>query len=69
MGSDFKRGLGPLAPGAHLAPYADCANCPFKLRHPTCGLLCVDFVRDKLSDLLAEAVPYHSEKAQLSNVS
>jgi 4-aminobutyrate aminotransferase-like enzyme len=48
MGSDFKRGLGPLAPGAHLAPYADCANCPFKLEHPSCGLLCVDFVRDKL---------------------
>jgi 4-aminobutyrate aminotransferase-like enzyme len=48
MGSDFKRGLGPVAPGAHLAPYADCANCPFKLEHPSCGLLCVDFVRDKL---------------------
>jgi 4-aminobutyrate aminotransferase-like enzyme len=48
MGSDFKRGLGPLAPGAHLAPYADCSNCPFKLRHPTCGLLCVEFTRDKL---------------------
>jgi 4-aminobutyrate aminotransferase-like enzyme len=48
MGSEFKRGLGPLGPGAHLAPYADCANCPFKLRHPSCGLLCVDFARDKL---------------------
>jgi 4-aminobutyrate aminotransferase-like enzyme len=48
MGSDFKRGLGPLAPGAHLAPYADCANCPFKLTHPSCGLLCVEFVKDKL---------------------
>jgi len=48
MGSDFKRGLGPLAPGAHLAPYADCANCPFKLSHPSCGLLCVEFARDKL---------------------
>ncbi len=48
MGSDFKRGLGPLAPGAHLAPYADCANCPFKLEHPSCGLLCVEFTRDKL---------------------
>ena len=38
----------PLAPGAYLAPYADCAHCPFKLRHPECGLLCVEFVKDKL---------------------
>jgi 4-aminobutyrate aminotransferase-like enzyme len=48
MGSDFKTGLGPLAPGAALTPYADCARCPFKLKHPSCGLLCVDFARDKL---------------------
>jgi len=48
MGSDFKHGLGPLAPGAHLTPYADCARCPFKLQHPTCGLLCVEFAREKL---------------------
>jgi 4-aminobutyrate aminotransferase/(S)-3-amino-2-methylpropionate transaminase len=48
MGSDFKHGLGPLAPGAYLAPYADCARCPFKLEYPSCGLLCVDFAREKL---------------------
>jgi 4-aminobutyrate aminotransferase-like enzyme len=48
MGSDFKHGLGPLPPGAHLTPYADCARCPFKLQHPSCGLLCVEFARDKL---------------------
>jgi len=48
MGSEFKRGLGPLAPGAYLTPYADCARCPFKLTHPSCGLLCVEFARDKL---------------------
>ncbi len=48
MGSDFKHGLGPLAPGALLSPYADCARCPFKLQHPSCGLLCVEFARDKL---------------------
>ncbi len=48
MGSDFKQGLGPMAPGAHLTPYADCARCPFKLQHPSCGLLCVDFAREKL---------------------
>jgi len=48
MGSDFKHGLGPMVPGAHLTPYADCARCPFKLQHPSCGLLCVEFARDKL---------------------
>jgi 4-aminobutyrate aminotransferase-like enzyme len=48
MGSEFKQGLGPLAPGAHLTPFADCARCPFKLKHPSCGLLCVEFARDKL---------------------
>ena len=48
MGSDFKHGLGPMAPGAHLTPYADCARCPFKLQHPSCGLLCVEFAREKL---------------------
>jgi 4-aminobutyrate aminotransferase-like enzyme len=48
MGSDFKQGLGPLAPGSYLTPYADCARCPFKVEYPSCGLLCVDFARDKL---------------------
>jgi 4-aminobutyrate aminotransferase-like enzyme len=48
MGSDFKHGLGPLAPGAYLTPYADCSRCPFKLEHPSCGLACVDFAREKL---------------------
>ena len=45
MGSEFKHGLGPLPPGSHLAPYADCYRCPFKLTHPSCGLACVDFLR------------------------
>jgi 4-aminobutyrate aminotransferase-like enzyme len=48
MGSEFKHGLGPLAPGAFLTPYADCARCPFKLAHPSCGLLCVELAREKL---------------------
>jgi 4-aminobutyrate aminotransferase/(S)-3-amino-2-methylpropionate transaminase len=48
MGSEFKHGLGPLGPGAFLTPYADCTRCPFRLSHPGCGLLCVEFIRDKL---------------------
>jgi 4-aminobutyrate aminotransferase / (S)-3-amino-2-methylpropionate transaminase / 5-aminovalerate transaminase len=49
MGSSFKRGLGPLAPASYLTPYADCARCPFRTTHPKCGLLCVEFLRDKLN--------------------
>ncbi len=48
MGSSFKKGLGPLAPAAYLSPYADCGRCPFKTTYPKCGLLCVEFLRDKL---------------------
>ncbi len=28
MGSTFKHGLGPMATGSHLLPYADCYRCP-----------------------------------------
>jgi 4-aminobutyrate aminotransferase-like enzyme len=45
LGSDFKKGLGPPAPGQHLTPYGDCARCPFQLQPDTCGLRCVDFLR------------------------
>ena len=48
MGSDFKQGFGPLAPGAHLVPYANCYRCPFKLKNPDCGLACVEFARKQL---------------------
>jgi 4-aminobutyrate aminotransferase / (S)-3-amino-2-methylpropionate transaminase / 5-aminovalerate transaminase len=48
MGSSFKHGLGPLAPGAILTPYADCDFCPFKATWPACSLLCVEFAREKL---------------------
>jgi 4-aminobutyrate aminotransferase-like enzyme len=48
MGSEFKHHLGPLSPGAHLTPYADCTRCPFKVTYPSCGLLCVEFAKEKL---------------------
>ncbi len=48
MGSSFKNGLGPFAPGCHLLPYADCYRCPFQLTHPSCGLACVDQGRRQL---------------------
>jgi len=48
MGSDFKDKLGPMVPGSHIVPYANCYRCPFKLEYPSCGMACVDFVRQNL---------------------
>jgi len=48
IGDPFKRGWGPLAPGSHLVPYADCYRCPLKTTYPGCGLACVDVARQQL---------------------
>ena len=45
MGSTFKDKLGPMVPGSHQVPYADCYRCPLQLAYPTCGLACADFAR------------------------
>ena len=42
MGSDFKHQVGPLLPGNHLVPYANCYRCPLKLSPETCGIACVE---------------------------
>ncbi len=56
MGSTFKHGLGPMVPGSHLVPYADCFRCPLKLKADTCGLACVDVARQQLRASTAGAV-------------
>ncbi|MGZ3699784.1 MAG: aspartate aminotransferase family protein, partial [Bdellovibrionota bacterium] len=48
MGTDFKNKLGPMVPGAHIAPYANCYRCPLKLEFPSCGLACVELARKQL---------------------
>ncbi len=48
MGSDFKNGLGPFAPGAHLAPYAYCYRCPLALEYPSCGIACAEMARKQI---------------------
>ena len=45
MGSTFKHGLGPMVPGSHLVPYADCYRCPIGSSYPVCGLGCVELAR------------------------
>jgi 4-aminobutyrate aminotransferase/(S)-3-amino-2-methylpropionate transaminase len=45
MGSTFKHKLGPMVPGSHLVPYADCYRCPLRTEYPGCGLACADLAR------------------------
>ncbi len=47
---DWKHETGPLPDGYHLAPYADCTRCPWKLRHPDCGLACVEHLRRQIRE-------------------
>jgi 4-aminobutyrate aminotransferase/(S)-3-amino-2-methylpropionate transaminase len=48
MGSTYKEGLGPMVPGNHLVPYADCYRCPIQSTYPSCGLGCVEVGRKHL---------------------
>jgi len=45
MGSTFKHGLGPMVPGSHQVPYADCYRCPLRVEYPSCGLACAELAR------------------------
>jgi 4-aminobutyrate aminotransferase-like enzyme len=56
IGDESKKGYGPLPGGRYQVPYADCYRCPFKLSHPSCGLLCVDFARDQIKNSSAGEV-------------
>jgi 4-aminobutyrate aminotransferase-like enzyme len=47
---DWKHETGPLPDGYHRAPYADCTRCPWKLRHPECGLACVEHLRRQIEE-------------------
>lgn len=55
-GSSLKHALGPMVPGSHLLPYADCYRCPIGLSHPSCGLACVEVGRKQLRSTSAGAV-------------
>ncbi|MGH7871067.1 MAG: aspartate aminotransferase family protein [Candidatus Binatia bacterium] len=51
MGSDFKTAFGPLVPGSHIAPYADCYRCPLKLKYNSCGLACIEKTREQINKI------------------
>jgi 4-aminobutyrate aminotransferase-like enzyme len=56
MGSTYKEGLGPMASGSHLVPYADCYRCPIGSTYPSCGLGCVELGRKQLKMAGAGAI-------------
>jgi len=45
-----------LPGGRYQDPYADCYRCPLKLKHPSCGLACVDFAREQVKNSSAGEV-------------
>lgn len=50
IGDPFKKHWGPLHPGLHLVPYADCYRCPFNMQYGDCSLYCLDFVRKAIQN-------------------
>jgi 4-aminobutyrate aminotransferase/(S)-3-amino-2-methylpropionate transaminase len=56
MGSSFKEKLGPMVPGAHLVPYADCYRCPLGATYPSCGIACAEVARKQVRAASAGAV-------------
>ncbi|MEO8875395.1 MAG: aspartate aminotransferase family protein [Polyangiaceae bacterium] len=48
MGSSFKDGLGPMMPGSHIVPYADCYRCPINATYPSCGIGCAEVARKQI---------------------
>lgn len=41
-----RRHFAPLVPGVTHVPYPNCYRCPYRLSHPTCGLYCVEVIRE-----------------------
>jgi 4-aminobutyrate aminotransferase/(S)-3-amino-2-methylpropionate transaminase len=48
MGSTFKDKLGPMVPGSHIVPYANCYRCPVGLTYPSCGIACAELARKQV---------------------
>jgi 4-aminobutyrate aminotransferase/(S)-3-amino-2-methylpropionate transaminase len=46
MGTAYKNGFGPKAPGFMLSPNAYCYRCPLKLTYPSCGVACADMIEE-----------------------
>lgn len=47
---------GPRAAGSFRVPFGNCYHCSFKLKYPQCGLHCVDFIREAITELATNDV-------------
>ena len=47
---------GPRAAGSFRVPFGRCYRCSHKLTHPECGLHCVDFIREAVTELATDCV-------------
>jgi 4-aminobutyrate aminotransferase-like enzyme len=43
-----KKGSGPYSSGVAFAPAPNCYRCPLKLKYPSCGVACAEYVDDVL---------------------
>jgi 4-aminobutyrate aminotransferase-like enzyme len=50
------KGSGLRATGFFLAPRPNCYRCPFKMKHPECGIYCADFVETVIKEETAGMV-------------
>ncbi len=56
IGDPWKKHWGPLHPGLHIAPYADCYRCPFKMKYPECGIYCLEFLKKFIENNTAGSI-------------
>ena len=47
---------GPRAAGSFRVPFGNCYHCSFKLKYPACGLHCVDFLQEAITELATNDV-------------
>ncbi|HIE37451.1 TPA: aminotransferase class III-fold pyridoxal phosphate-dependent enzyme, partial [Candidatus Geothermarchaeota archaeon] len=40
----------PMVPGVIHVPYPYCYRCPFKMEYPSCGIACLDYIREWIFD-------------------
>jgi len=56
IGDPWKQNWGPIHPGLHIAPYADCYRCPFKMEYPGCGIYCLEFLEKFIENNTAGSI-------------
>ena len=45
----YKYGFGPMVPNIYRVPYSYCYRCSFGLEYPTCGMQCLEYIRNMLA--------------------